>query len=278
VIHVWGWNLSSPKMASQRSIPNLDRISALPDSVICHILSFLSTKQSAATSILSKIWNPLWLSVPSLDFDERNFTDFNTLRLFVYSVMLARDPTLPIRSFRLKSRGISSGFNPHDVDRFINAAMQRGIQNLNLDIGFFKLPTCVFSCINLTVLKLRALKIQDLPDVNFPLLKTLHLDSIFFPPSGAQCHRCLKRLLSGCPILEDLHATSLLLVGFPDEEFNGLHQLVRANIHSIPMAWVRNAKFLSTKLVWIPMAHHVKKKFGWFLLFFIFWYNNLVDF
>jgi len=114
--------------------------------------------------------------------------------------MLARDPILPIRSFRLKSRGIASGFNPHDVNRFMNAAVQRRIQNLNLDMTpLVKLLTCVFSCSNLIVLKLKSLKIQDLPDVNFPLLKTLHLDSITFLPFGVD--RFLKRLCSGCPIL-----------------------------------------------------------------------------
>jgi hypothetical protein len=230
----------------------LDRISALPDSVICHILSFLSTKQSASTSILSKRWKPLWLSVLTLDFDEDDFADFATFRLFVYSVMLSRNITLPLRSFRIKCWDRSSGFNPHDVNRFIEAAVQRGIQNLNLDMSIkkFTLPTCVFNCSNLTVLKLVSLKIQDLPDVNFPVLKKLHLDTITFLSFGADGF--LKRLFSGCPILEDLHATSLYLVRFPDEEFNGLHKLVRANIYSVcnmPFAWVRNAKFLSTKLV-----------------------------
>jgi len=243
-------------MASQRSIPTLDRISALPDSVICHILSFLSTKESAATSIFSKRWKALWLSVLTLDFDDYEFANFTSFRLFIYSVMLSRNITLPLRSFRIKCWDRSFGFNPHDVNRFIEAAVQRGIQNLNLDmsplIRNFSLPICVFSCSNLTVLKLTSLKIHDLPDVNFPLLKTLHLISISFCPSGAHSHRFLKRLLSGCPILEDLHAKSLFLLRFPDEEFNGLHKLVRANIYlfcNMPFPWVRNAKFLSTKLV-----------------------------
>ncbi|KEH22186.1 F-box/RNI superfamily protein, putative [Medicago truncatula] len=65
-------------MASQRSILTLDRISALPDSVICHILSFLSTKQASSP----KDGNPLWLSVLTLDFDNFDFEDFATFRHF----------------------------------------------------------------------------------------------------------------------------------------------------------------------------------------------------
>jgi len=215
-------------MSSQGSISTVDRISVLPDSVICHILSFLPTKESAATSILSKRWNPLWLSVLTLDFDDQNFTEFATFRHFVYSVITLRNITQTIQSFRLKC-GNSSGFNLHDVNRFIHAVFQRGVQNLNLKMTYFrpdfKLPHCVFSCSNLTALKLRRLAIDYSCDFNFPLLKTLHLDTIFFAGDGD----CFPRLLKGCPILEDLETKDLLFYssGF---YYSLLYQLVSAKI------------------------------------------------
>jgi len=196
-------------MSTHRSIPTVDRIRDLPDSVISHILSFLPTKQSAATSILSKRWNPLWFSVLTLDFDDQNFKEFATFRHFVYLVITLRNITQTIQSFSLKG-GKSSGFDLHDVDRFIHAAVQRGIQNLNLEISRltlgFKLPLCVFSCRNITTLKLKRLTISFSSDFNFPLLKTLHLDIISFG-----CCYGFLRLLNGCPISEDLETNNLLV-------------------------------------------------------------------
>ncbi|KAK3027180.1 hypothetical protein RJ639_042446 [Escallonia herrerae] len=50
-----------------------DRISTLPDNVLTHMLSFVTTKDSVKTSILSSTWKYLWASVPSLDLDELDF-------------------------------------------------------------------------------------------------------------------------------------------------------------------------------------------------------------
>jgi hypothetical protein len=218
--------------ALSRSIPMADRISALPDSVICHILSFLPTKQSAATSILSKRWNPLWLSVLALDFDDQNFTNVNTFKCFVSSHISRRrwcDKASPIQSFRLKH-----GFSPVDI---IRRVAECGLQNLNLEITY-DMDNCssvffLFSCSNLTVLKLKrlSLKVVDYLDINLPLLKTLHLEklTIFGPGS-------LKRLLYMCPNLEDLLLNDLRLSSFKfGGEFNCLHKLVRATIFNEPM-------------------------------------------
>ncbi|KAL9161441.1 hypothetical protein ABFS82_07G021800 [Erythranthe guttata] len=45
----------------------------LPEPIIHRIQSYLSEKQSAQTSILSKSWYSAWLTRPDLALDERNF-------------------------------------------------------------------------------------------------------------------------------------------------------------------------------------------------------------
>ncbi|PRQ57143.1 putative F-box domain-containing protein [Rosa chinensis] len=39
---------------------NEDRISGLPDAILCHILSFFSIRQAVKTSILSHKWRNVW--------------------------------------------------------------------------------------------------------------------------------------------------------------------------------------------------------------------------
>lgn len=246
----------------RRSTTKVDRISALPDSIICHILSLLPTKLSVTTSILSKRWRPIWKSVHILDFDAESFPDFATFRNFIDSVIVARDPTLTLRSFRIRF-GPNYRYDSDDLNRFINTALQQRIQNLELDLLFSNLyhrqklvPTLrkVFICETLVVLKLRSLIVDHVPHlVHLPSLKSLHLEGTYF-----QKLLHFMNLLRGCPILEELDTTDVELYHRHDNrwegEFKGIPNLVRANLYylieeTFPLAWLHNAKFLCVELV-----------------------------
>ena len=58
----------------KKKIAAVDRISDLPESLLCHILSFLPTKESVATSILSNRWKLHWTLVPKLDLDSEEIS------------------------------------------------------------------------------------------------------------------------------------------------------------------------------------------------------------
>lgn len=268
-------------MSSRRSIPTTDRISALPDSLIYHILSFLPTKLSIATSVLSKRWTQLWKSVLTLDFNDQSFTDFSNFRHFVYSVIVSRDITLPLQSFRISIK-CQSNFDPRDVNRFVHAAVQRGIQNLDIDVvpsweaaeseetvpGLFR----VLSCRTLVVLILNALTFHDVPQsVDLPLLKTLHLNWILCYNNGN-----FMNLLRGCPILENFHTTNVRLCQFSNDlaaEFNGFPKLVKAKLsepeQEFPFVWFRNATFLHAELVCYVLCL-ILRSWTWLLLFYLY--------
>lgn len=54
-------------------IDNADRISALPEPLLQHIMLFLPFKDAVRTCILSKIWEKAWRTFPVLNFDENLF-------------------------------------------------------------------------------------------------------------------------------------------------------------------------------------------------------------
>ncbi|XP_050247516.1 putative FBD-associated F-box protein At3g50710 [Quercus robur] len=211
----------------------VDRISSLPESLLCHILSFLPTKELIATSILSTRWKLLWTLVPKLDLDSDKI---NTLELslhdddvedareimfaHVVSSVLAQQECGELQTFRLRWEIWSDGSH---LDAWLGTAAARKVKELDLeilmydsDVGNLKLPPSFFSCRTLVVLKLSGdidIDIDiDTPSLsfNFPSLKILHLVEISLPMPSimySQEHSFL-RLLSGCPVLEDLSFTT----------------------------------------------------------------------
>jgi hypothetical protein len=231
--------------SSRRPIPTIDRISDLPDSILGHILSFLPTKQAATTSILSKRWKSVWLSVLSLNFDEEPFKNCSSFQNFVYlTISLLRDNS--INSFTFKcSRG--SNFNQRDYNQILKFAMERGVESLEFDMSersrVIKLPTNILNMKTLRVLKLSHIKMGDFDQVDFPLVKTLHLNKICFISP-----KCIVKFLLGFPILENLYSHSFVSKKSPVsmDDVNALPNLLKVRICDLntPMTLVCNAKFL----------------------------------
>jgi hypothetical protein len=200
-----------------------DVISNLPDTVLCHILSFLPTKEAVATSVLSKRWTHLWHSVLDIDLtDENDVQGTNAIELddeytlfrfneFVYSVLLKLDS---IKSFRL-----IVGYDNSDLEKlgipsvvkWVDHVVQHGVENLRLNLfTSMKLPVRVLNCKTLVTLNLFAFDVKGFSSVRLPSLKALR-----FNMCTLQHNRDLVLFLDGCPILEDL---DLRLLEFLSEE------------------------------------------------------------
>ncbi|GFQ03169.1 F-box/FBD/LRR-repeat protein at1g16930 [Phtheirospermum japonicum] len=169
----------------------------MPDDVICHILSFLSTRISAQTSILSRRWRFLWAHVPVLDFK-------TSLSGIVNGVMsLHKEPN--IHTFRLAYLDLD--FTSHDLETWIATVIVRNVRNLSLSFMMsLSLPRCLFTCKTLVRLTLREVTLTDTYAVYLPSLKKLDLYGLMF-----ESDKSLSHLLSGCPVLEDLSLLMPLL-------------------------------------------------------------------
>jgi hypothetical protein len=194
-----------------------DIISTLPDAILCHILSFLQTKQSIATTILSKRWKYLWRSVPILDLGHIEVTDQNAyIRFidFVYSVLFSRDLALPIKKFELNFVCYDHEIlHPlYTITKWIDFVVQRRVEYIDLCARtLYSFPKFILNCTTLVVLKLDCFSVVEaFSPVALPSLKTLYLTNIWF-------HELLDFMLFlvGCPILEDL---TIFDVAFDFEE------------------------------------------------------------
>jgi hypothetical protein len=228
-----------------------DRISNLPDSILCHILSFIPTKHAASTSVLSTSWKSIWLSALTLDFEDKTFKDFNSFQNAVYKSISSRKTTLPILSFRFKcSKNNSPNWNPKVINAFVYIATQRKIENLNINIAT-KFTPSTLNCKTLKVLKLKRLKVEDFShQVDLPHLKTLHLHRVYF-----KHHEYLVKFLSCCPSVEGLQLKHLSIPDYyvTKEKFKALPNLIKAMVsyyHDIfSFTLVCNVKTLHVEFV-----------------------------
>ncbi|CAB4277312.1 unnamed protein product [Prunus armeniaca] len=185
-----------------------DRISALPDAIICHILSFLPTSDAVTTCFLSNRWKNMWTLVP-------------TVELIVLSTAWDSGGTAAYVDRYLLFRGSSNIHKFHlccvDLDGIVGringwicTALRRNVVELHLEFDerddsheFLVLPQDLFVCKTLETLKLSLgehVTAVAPPTSNcFPRLKSLHI-TFDFPKYVEQ----IEKLFSCCPALEDL--------------------------------------------------------------------------
>ncbi|KAF2617946.1 hypothetical protein F2Q68_00042422 [Brassica cretica] len=203
-----------------------DRISGLPESLLTQILSYLPTEQSVQTSVLSKRWENLYLSVPGLDLDCSSipyYADEMLLSFLTFiDKLLEFSPELSLLKVKIKCRNtMIDGFK----DR-IGTMIDRGIQHLDVmsSTDYYEdtlrdiLPVVDFMPMNLLTsktlvyLKLSSSGLRDPGFVSMPCLRFLHLEQVKW-----LVH--IEKLVSGCPELEEL-----TLVRDLDDEYARRHE------------------------------------------------------
>ncbi|XP_019093196.1 PREDICTED: F-box/LRR-repeat protein At3g58900-like [Camelina sativa] len=190
----------------------MDFLSNLPDDLVCHILSFLTTNEAASTSLLSKRWYNLFALVPNLDIDDTVFRYSNCMSSFIDFVdrVIALQGDSPIKRFSLKCQAVRVYpclVDPCRVNSWISNVLQRGVSDLdlaiNIDMKYF-LPPNIFHSGTLVELKVRSddylylERCTGREDTFLPLLKTLVLKLAFI-----SCGK-MEMFLRSFPVLEEL--------------------------------------------------------------------------
>ncbi|KAI3889997.1 hypothetical protein MKX03_025738 [Papaver bracteatum] len=216
-----------------------DRISELPDPLVHHILSFVPIKFAISTSVLSKRWKNVWVSIPDLDFldmgpprivhegcDEQDIIlETNKFMDFVYKLMIQRN-TLNIKKFYLDCNG---HFDHKRVNAWITTAIKCQVEEFIFSRCFSYLsddkmiPDSLLTCESLTTLDF-GFAYQDgldLPDsISLPKLRILRLTNIIYDDE-----ELVGKLFSSCPVLEELCLT--------DCSWGLISYVVRSNMEDI---------------------------------------------
>ncbi|XP_033134910.1 F-box/FBD/LRR-repeat protein At1g13780 isoform X3 [Brassica rapa] len=185
-----------------------DRISELPESLLTQILSYLPTNQSVQTSVLSTRWKNLYLSVPGLDLNCSLIRyDADEVFLTFIDKLLEFSPESSLFKVKIKCRNtMIDGFK----DR-IGTLINRGTHHLDVESSIYfedddslypipivdMMPMNLLTSKTLVYLKLASSGLMDPGVVFMPCLRFMHLEEVKW-----RVH--LEKLLSGCPVLEEL--------------------------------------------------------------------------
>ncbi|KAM5571511.1 F-box/FBD/LRR-repeat protein [Rosa sericea] len=174
----------------------LDRISNLENDITLKIFSYLSIKEAARTSVLSKNWRHKWIVLPCLVFDDENGLSTETI---VSHVLLLHNG--PIDSFKLSSR---KNLDPNDIDQWIhylsiNSIKEIIVKKRNRYSSSYSISSNLFSCQDLAHLELYNCLLKPPSTLKgFGMLKSLHIRRV------TVTRDVLEEVISHSPLLEKI--------------------------------------------------------------------------
>lgn len=208
-----------------RSKGEEDRLSALPDSVLTHILSFLPTKEVVRTDLIHR-FGALWTSLPNLDLDDNalsilwtsndNNNDEEELYFvnhgffkFVHNVLrLQQRPTIDFFRVHISTfffEDIKAKNRGHELDSWITFALRKQVKSLEFgfgmvepDLELYQLPFPEFVNDSLIELKLVYIEMKLQRRVQMGSLTVLRLVWVVLS------EHVFEEIIRGCPLLKEL--------------------------------------------------------------------------
>ncbi|XP_015887170.1 putative F-box/LRR-repeat protein At3g28410 isoform X1 [Ziziphus jujuba] len=237
------------KVENEPNIMAEDRISQLPDPVIHYIFSFIPTVHLVQMSSLSRRWRRMWVSTPFLYFDESNDVVFirkvkkgNMFLKFVGNYLRHRKQFMQADMFITSFKLHHSYFklrrtDVRRVDGWVRFAIESKVKELDLHVRDYCIPQSIYTESSLTQLKFHGLKFEvpslsTLSSLTQLELRYLKLEApchSMFPTLKVLClvdvesdYNSLQNLISGCPMIEDLHLQQLTKINCPLLEYHYL--------------------------------------------------------
>ncbi|KAL3645001.1 hypothetical protein CASFOL_010181 [Castilleja foliolosa] len=201
-----------------------------PQPVIQHLQSFLTGKEAARTTIVSKSWNSAWLTRPNLDFDDIHFMGSRNRTYFgeykrssvddfrIHSkktIKRYEQSNLKIESFKLFMRFYHYGCTGELAKELIVKALRIGATRLNLrlDCKLYVLPDEVFGADNLAELSVSGcrIKLYDGVVIKCRSLESLSLDGVYDITIDK-----VSKIVSSCPCIEKFSLLSSFYQEYED--------------------------------------------------------------
>ncbi|GMP58937.1 hypothetical protein CsSME_00022418 [Camellia sinensis var. sinensis] len=196
-----------PKKTCRKRTP-IDRISMLTDSLLTHILSFLPIEDAIKTDVLSKRWQYLWTTLPSLLFRLPYPDSVDTIREFVTFV----DKTLVLcNSSKIKKFVVDFKYDSRfssNVNLWTRFATRNAAEKLHLEFHTadnylhedvrFVLPQLLFTNSSFTELRFSLCSVIPKGVVCWKSLKKLSIGYVKLNDG------VIGKILAGSPVLENL--------------------------------------------------------------------------
>ncbi|XP_004298520.1 PREDICTED: F-box/FBD/LRR-repeat protein At1g13570-like [Fragaria vesca subsp. vesca] len=183
----------------------LDRISNFEIDITKKIFSYLSIKEAARTSVVSKNWRHKWTVLPCLVFDDEN--GFST-EIIISDVLLYHSGS--IDSFKLSSRkNLHDGYIEQWLQNLsINSIKEIIVKKRDRYSSSYRISSHLYSCRELTHLELYncSLKPPLKPpstSKGFEMLKSLRIRRVIV------ARDVLEEVISHCPQLEKISLCNL---------------------------------------------------------------------
>jgi F-box domain len=208
------------KKKSGYELGDKDRLSDLPDSILHNIMSFMPARHAVRTCVLSKRWKTLWMTLHVLNIalhefgkmsygESKSYFAWYKCQQFLTWILLHREPTCHLHTFSFEcEQFLKDGWLSMDMSLLIQYVIMHNPRIISINIGTYgTFRLCleeIFTCPSLEQITLSNC-IKATESINLPLLKRLHL-------KFAHLHRdFVSTILSGCPLLEDLHVEGSVL-------------------------------------------------------------------